>query len=512
MGKRVHSMTVGDDEIKHLTRRQALLRAATVLTGTACSISVHLPEAPCNALGERVGEVTPHSAIIHTRLTAQSDRNNRGYSFPFWTHSLSREQRLTVRVPEGMTVADLEGACPGKEGLVRLHHSRDPGVGNAKASDWVKAGFETDFTHQFQLEGLNPETRYYYAVEMKALSDNEIRRGAIGSFRTAPLPERWTRVKFTAVTCQDYACRDHVGGYKTYESMTKLAPDFLLSTGDSVYYDIDLPLATSVELARFHWHRMYSQPSLVNFFRTASGYWLKDDHDTFEDDDWPTRQPQRVAPMTWADLAPVFLEQVPMGPKPYRSLRWGRGIEIWLVDTREFRSPNPDPDGPNKTIWGAEQKAWLKKTLLASDAQFRVLVSPDCIVGPGGEPDRVHFKMPEGGADSQGDGGFAYEGREFRRWVRENELTNLLVINGDRHWQYHSVDPESGLHEFSCGPVADAHASDHPFDPKYHRFLRHKGGFIAVSLEGTEQRPQLVVEHRDVEGTGVHQFVFTRAS
>jgi len=494
------------------TRRQALVGAATALTGAACGISLRRPEAPYNALGERVGEVTDRSAIIHTRLTGAPFRNNRGYSFPYWTHSLSREQRLTVQIPEGMTLADLEGSCSGKEGLARLHYATDPEVRSAKASEWMETGPGKDFSHQFRLEKLNPETRYYYAVEMKALSGNEVRRGAIGSFQTAPLPERWKRVKFTAVTCQDYACRDHAGGFKTYESMTKLAPDFLLSTGDNVYYDIDLPIVNSVESARFHWHRMYSQPSLISFFRNAPGYWLKDDHDSFEDDDWPSRKPQRVAPMTWADLAPVFLEQVPTGPNPYRSLRWGRGIEIWLVDTREFRSPNPDPDGPNKTIWGAEQKAWLKKSLLASDAQFRVLVSPDCIVGPGGEADRVHFKLPDGGADSQGDGGFAYEGREFRRWVRDNDLTNLLVINGDRHWQYHSVDPESGLHEFSCGPVADAHAVYQPFDPKYHRFLRHKGGFIAVSLEGTEQRPQLVVEHRDVEGNSVHQFVFTRSS
>ena len=47
--------------------------------------------------------------------------------------------------------------------------------------------------------------------------------------------------------------------------------------------------------------------------------------------------------------------------------------------------------------------------LLASDAQFRILVSPDCIVGPGEDPDRMHFKMPEGGADRQGDGGFGHE-------------------------------------------------------------------------------------------------------
>ena len=363
------------------------------------------------------------------------------------------------------------------EGLARIQYSTDPAVGNARALDWAKVGPARDFTHQFQLEGLSPGTRYYYMAEYSTLSGRKSSSGVTGSFRTAPLPNQWSRLRFSAITCQDYACRDHPGGYKTYQSMSNLAPDFLLSMGDNVYYDIDLPMATSVELARFHWHRMYSQPTIVNFFRNTSGYWLKDDHDTFEDDDWPTRPPQRVAPMTWADLAPIFSQQVPMGPKPYRSFRWVKGIELWLVDTREFRSPNPDPDGPNKTIWGTEQKEWLKQTLLASDAQFRILVSPDCIVGPGGDPDRMHFKMPEGGADSQGDGGFGYEGREFRRWIRDNRLTNLVVINGDRHWQYHSVDPESGLHEFCCGPIADSHATDQPFDSRYHRFLRIKGEF-----------------------------------
>jgi alkaline phosphatase D len=292
--------------------------------------------------------------------------------------------------------------------------------------------------------------------------------------------------------------------------MKRLSPAFLVSTGDNVYYDIDLPMATSVELARYHWHRMYSQPLLVEFFRTVPGYWMKDDHDSFEDDDWQTRQPLRVAPMTWQDLAPVFSEQVPIGKKTYRSFRWGKGLEIWLVETRDFRSPNPDPDGPRKTIWGAEQKAWLKKSLLASDAVFRVLISPDCIVGPGGEPSRARFELPEGGADSQGDGGFAHEGREFRHWVRENKLANLIIVNGDRHWQYHSVDPETGLHEFSCGAVSDSHASDSPYNPKYHRFLRIKGGFITVSLEGTEASPRLVVQHHDVDGQVVHQAVFSR--
>jgi alkaline phosphatase D len=497
-----------------LNRRQALLSTASVLAGVACNQpgvrQVEHDEPPHNALGERVGEVTDHSAIVHTRLTAASVRNERGYSFPMWTHNLSREQRLEVRVPDGMSIADLEGACPGKAGHVRLHYSTRADLGDAITSDWTEVTAATDFTRPFVLDGLQPDTSYSYAIETKSVSGKGTRRGSTGSFRTAPVSDRWRPIRFAAITCQDYACRDHRDGFKTYESIRRLSPAFLVSTGDNVYYDIDLPMATSVELARYHWHRMYSQSLLREFFRVVPGYWLKDDHDSFEDDGWKTRQPLRVAPMTWQDLAPVFLEQVPIGKKTYRSFRWGKGLEIWLVETRDFRSPNPDPDGPGKSIWGTEQKAWLKKSLLASDANFRVLISPDCIVGPGGEPGRAHFELPEGGADSQGDGGFGHEGREFRHWARENKLDNLVVVNGDRHWQYHSVDPETGLHEFSCGAVSDSHASHFSYDPQYHRFLRIKGGFITVSVEGSDASPKLLVQHHDVDGQVVHQAEFSR--
>ena len=40
------------------------------------------------------------------------------------------------------------------------------------------------------------------------------------------------------------------------------------------------------------------------------------------------------------------------------------------------------PDGPEKTILGSEQKAWLMKTLSESKATFKLVFSPTPIVGP----------------------------------------------------------------------------------------------------------------------------------
>jgi alkaline phosphatase D len=464
---------------------------------------------PYDALGELVGEVTDRSALVRARLTARPERNARGYSVPIYRHSLTLEESLAIRIPEGMAVADLEGACPGKAGLVRIRFGNDPGLARGRATEWVEVGPARDFSCRVRLEDLDADTTYHYAAEMRALSGAGTRQGVPGRFRTAPRPERWSDVRFAVVTCQDYACRDTLGGYRTYRALGRLGPSFLVHTGDNVYYDIDLPVATSVELARFHWHRIYSQSTVRELFHQTPGYWLKDDHDVFEDDCWPTRPPSRVAPMTYRDLAPVFTEQVPVGDVPYRRFRWGRGLEIWLLEGRDFRSPNPDPDGPAKTLWGAAQMAWLKETLRASDAAFRIVISPLCIVGPGGGPGRRVFQYPEGGADSHGDGGYGHEGRAFRAWVRDSRLRNLVVLCGDRHWQYHSVDPETSLHEFCSGPVCDLHAAkDAVEDRRYHRFFRAQGGFLSAAVAGSEGLPRLAIRLHDVDGAVVHEAAF----
>ncbi len=489
--------------------RRAFLATPSLATPLGCVLprSRTGGEPPYTAMGERVGEVGPNSAIVHIRLTRAPTRNDRGYTPPYCTHSLNYEQRHAVRLPEGMRVEDLEGACPGQAGWVRVRYGGDAALADAAITPWAEATAESDFTHQFVLNGLAPDTRYHYAVETRLREKGPARTGPVGRFRTAPDAQVRSSVRFFVITGQDYACRDHLRGYRAYAAMKRLGADFLVSTGDSVYYDIDLPLARSVELARYHWHRIYSQALVVELFRTMSGYWLKDDHDSFEDDDWPGRPPERVAPMTYQDLAPIFREQVPMGERTYRRARWGKGLELWFVEVRDFRSPNPAPDGPEKTIWGAQQKAWLKRTLLESDADFRVLVSPTCIVGPD-RPGREVFTPPQGGADSHGDGGFAYEGREFRHWVRDQGLKNLVIVNGDRHWQYHSVDPETGLHEFGCGALTDHHSNPSPPRSQVQRFVRGRGGFLSVAYDGAGRRPRLVMRFHDVDGREVYEFAY----
>ena len=192
--------------------------------------------------------------------------------------------------------------------------------------------------------------------------------------------------------------------------------------------------------------------------------------------------------------------RTPSATQLYRTFRWGRGVQVWLVEGRDFRSPNPMADGPEKTIWGDEQKA-----LAEADRSWRATptgrssISPTPLVGP----DRPNKK------DNHANETFAHEGDEIRRWIAENVPETLFVICGDRHWQYHSVHPETGLNEFSCGPASDAHAGGTPgFDPTYHRFHRVKGGFLTVDVEPKADASTITFRHRDVDGA--HAFTNSR--
>ena len=149
-----------------------------------------------------------------------------------------------------------------------------------------------------------------------------------------------------------------------------------------MYYDYSRsePKATNAALARFKWNRMYAMPFQRSFHNAVGAYFIKDDHDTVKNDCWPR---QSYGDLTWEQGLGIFREQVPMGERTFRTVRWGRDLQVWLVEGRDFRSANPEPDGPDKTIWGAEQKRWFFESVRKSDATFRILVSPTPIVGPG---------------------------------------------------------------------------------------------------------------------------------
>ena len=188
----------------------------------------------------------------------------------------------------------------------------------------------------------------------------------------------------------------------------------------------------------------------------------------------------------------IFKEQVPIldplrkNAVTYRTYRLGKLVQIWLTEGRDHRGANDSPDGPDKTLWGKEQTAWLKRTLSESDAAFKFLISPTPLIGPDAAAKNDNHT---------GHKGFQYEGDTFIMWLYRNGFydKNFYILCGDQPWQYHSVHP-TGFEEFSCGSLVEANAqlgfaAGNHFSTDPNRLINQRfankeptGGFLMVDV------------------------------
>jgi len=303
--------------------------------------------------------------------------------------------------------------------------------------------------------------------------------------------------------------------------MAAQRPDFCVSDGDTVYYD-GQGQARNVPQAWQAYQKMFGLPGMQDYYRHVGGYFMKDDHDyRFNDADpymrgrWvgaknadpearfiETKGKQKLdaAWLTHEEGIRVFKQVFPLGDKTYRTVRWGRGVQLWMLENRDFRSPNNMPDGPDKSIWGREQKAWLMETLLASDADHRIIISPNPIIGP----DRLMK-----GDNHANLNGFWHEGQAFLDWLKEQNLHNVVLMCGDRHWQYHSLDRRNGrsTHEFSCGPTSDEHTQAVPplYEGVERPYAASRGGFLSVRYRPDDR--SLTMQFHSMQGEPLYQKV-----
>jgi len=456
-------------------KRKIILTALAIVSVPVFAQDVHM------ANGIKIGEVDSTSAIVWTRLTKHPERNVDGKPFP-------KNENKKRRSLAFENLDEMEGSVTGITGEVRVIHWKKGDAKTTVATEWSKVDAATNYARQFQLKGLEPASAYSIRVDGRKEGADTVDCRLESELRTAPAVGAEADVRFTVVTGQDYPRRDDKkNGHKVYPAMQKLKPDFFVHTGDIEYYDKPAPYADNVELARFKWNRIYALPFQRDFHNAVASYFIKDDHDTLKNDCWPG---QNYGDLTWEQGLKLFPEQVPMGEKTYRTIRWGKDLQIWLMEGRDFRSPNNMPDGPEKSIWGKEQKQWFYDTVEKSDATFRVLISPTPVVGP----DRG------GKNDNHANKGFTHEGEEIRAFIGKQK--NMFIVCGDRHWQYVSLDPVSGVREFSCGPTTDEHAGGFSEANRsdMHQYLKVKGGFLSVEVSRNRGQPGIVFRHHGVEG------------
>ena len=464
------------------------------------------PSPPQLGNAMRNGWATQDSIVIWTRTTRNAEMLTDAPNFrtvakdaaASWTPDMPESRLLDMQLPAGKELDEVLGACPGAAGEVRLTYFPVLKRKSKTSTPWSSTVAASDFTHQWNLENLLPNTEYATIVEARPLGGSQLTAVVRGGFRTAPQPDHASDLRFCVTTCHDFERRDGgLQGHAIYPSMTDMDPHFVVHAGDIEYYDKAHPWAWTKELMRFKWARIFSLPRNRAFYANRTTYFIKDDHDTLKNDCWSG---QTYGAVTFEEGVRLFNEeQFPSRNPRYDTISWGKDIQLWVLEGRDYRSPNNMPDGPEKSILGAEQKEWLFETLRQSQATFKLVFTPTPVVGP----DRDNKK------DNHANDVFAYEGNEIRQKL--SEIDSVIVFCGDRHWQYASVDEQSGLWEFGCGPGSANHQlgwKQGDVRPD-HRFLRVAAGFLSGEVTHAEgSQPQLTIRHHNVAGDEVSRFVF----
>jgi len=246
--------------------------------------------------GFRNGWADQHSIVIWTRLTLTPELNAEGQQFLDIDQSIYGESEKDVsdelfhkdQIPEGFTLDQMEGACPGLGGEVKILYYPVEYPEKRIELAWEAVDAGKNYTKQWKLDKLDAGTKY--RVEIFARQDANSRvSDTISGFFLLPMPEETiVNTDFCIVTCHDYIRRDDsIYGHKIYREMLDLKPDFYVHTGDVEYYDKPGPYAFTEDLMRFKWDRLFALQNQRKFFTQITSYFMKDDHDLLCNDVYP---------------------------------------------------------------------------------------------------------------------------------------------------------------------------------------------------------------------------------
>jgi alkaline phosphatase D len=343
---------------------------------------------------------------------------------------------------------------------------------------------DDDFTGLVRLTGLRVGTEYEYRVWFSLGAPGSDRGPAVhGSFRTPPANDEaaLVRLAFGGDVAGQNVCRDAEEGFPIMDTIRTWRPDVFVGLGDMIYADNACEstgrygnsqiggLGVAVDLPGFwaHWRYNRADPASQRLLRTTSYVGVWDDHEVVNDFG-PLTDAPTTPPYTGNHLLPIgldaFVDYTPIAPaantptRLYRSLRWGKHLELFVLDTRQYRDANFATDSPAqpKTMLGSEQLAWLKESLARSNATWKLIVSSVPMSIPTGFPPT---NGRDGWANFDQTTGFESELLDILRFLQARDIDNSVWITTDVHFaeafRYRPFgdDPSVTVHELASGPL-----------------------------------------------------------
>lgn len=341
-----------------------------------------------------------------------------------------------------------------------------------------RADMDNDLCIHWYLYDLAADTKYSYEITYK---DKPIVSGNDYFFQTAPADGQPARVCLALGSCAWSEPND------IFRLMKEGGTNGIVLLGDTPYID-----SGDLSFARYHHRNFLRVPQLAKIARNTSIWGTWDDHDygdNDEDGNWPFKQYNRQAFVEYRMNANYGEHEKGI----YTKFRYGP-IEVYLLDARWFSRTEPssfDPQQP--TLLGRQQWQWLKKSLRASTAPFKMLCT-------GMSWDA------KGGADSDDWDSYPAEKQALFDFLGNNNITGVIVVGGDVHHQrYLKYDSSAGpgypLHEFVVSPL---HAKIAPSlnqpHPNLVRSAIEPNVFLRVIADSTVTPAQLNVEFVQLEG------------
>jgi alkaline phosphatase D len=338
----------------------------------------------------------------------------------------------------------------------------------------LTTGPETDFTLTVSLEGLTPATRYRYSVIVSPkeheVTEAEARTAAQGEFTT--LADATSRVPVTFAWSGDLGgqqrCRRGAAGYPIFDVIRAQHLDFFLFLGDTMYADYVCPsppnepgadfLATTLADYRARHRDQRGAEALRRLLGDIPVYVMWDDHEVRNDFSGPFDSLMPVGRQALREYWPIRV--APEDPhRLYRKVRAGADLELFILDTRQYRSRNADQDGLAKTMLGEKQLQWLLKSLTETTATWKVIVTSVPLSIPKGGGASVSGN--DGWAGGPGIPGFERERQVIVNTILRQKVKNVVFLAGDVHYvQANAYDPNGDgtpdFHEFVVGPLSAA--------------------------------------------------------
>lgn len=414
--------------------------------------------------GARSGEVTTDSAVV-------------------WARGVE---------PSRMMLSVTTGGRPLREGAV----VRGP---------WTDA--RVDHTARCHLRGLRPGREYDVEVWFETVEGARSAPQYL-TFATAPVHTAAQTIVWSGDTCgQGWGIDRSRGGLTSYRAMLEVRPDLFVHVGDTIY--ADEPMESTVRLAdgstwvndlteevldvaqtleQFRGRHRYPlrDDNVRDFYAAVPTVSMWDDHETcnnwwpgevVDDERYTERRADVLAVRgrrAWQEYQPMPVRRlVPsdgdgfVGTRLYRRIRRGAHLDLFCLDMRTWRGPNPDNDPAvvadriSAGLLGRDQEEWLIDGLRRSRATWKVICADMPLSAPTNRiTDLDGYANKDGGPPI----GREPELARILSAIKRHGVKNVVWITGDVHYTAaYRYSPDNATFtdfepfwEFISGPLASS--------------------------------------------------------